>query len=507
MTDLFLEVIRATITAGIFFYLLTTGKRSPEISEQKGWGLILLGFGLVLFGTVVDITDNFPSLNRFYIIGDTPQEAFLEKAIGYTCGTIFIFLGFLQWFPMVFRLKRQEKLIAQQEMIYRQSVENASIAVFSIDTEEKIYSWNRACETLFGYSKEETTGKPFKILIPDERTYASLKEKIGHVLKGQSFSNLELVLLARDGTEKNLLVTLTPVYNPEMEIVRCAFACVDITEKVKLQEEMERINRMDSLSVLAGGIAHDFNNLLTGIIGNISLARSKLTPGTEPFQRLSEAEKACDTAQALVKEILLFARGSEPEKRVIDLKELLKENVKFIFRSTDIETEVSLEDGLWNIEADPAQINQAIQNILINAKEAVEGKKGRVTVKAENVVDEKEGRFVRISIQDNGPGIPEEIIPRIFEPFFTTKTRGNTKGTGLGLSIAHTVVTRHGGRITVKNSDGSGAEFTLLLPATDKEPDRAQSTEPSTEWDTEQPSGIRVLVMDDEEVIRDVVSE
>ena len=512
MTDtvkIILEILRALITGGIFFYLLAIGRRSPEISKQKGWPLILYGFGLLFFGTLIDITDNFSALNRFIIIGDTPIEAFLEKAIGYTLGAFVLFVGFLRWFPMVFVLKKQERIIAQQAMVYRQSVENAPIAVFSIERDGRFYTWNRASEKVFGYSMEELQGKDFSILVPQENTLSQLREKIDLTLKGQSFTNLELVLRAKDGSEKTLLVTITPVYNHNMEIVRCGFACVDITEKVRLQKEMERLNRMDSLAVLAGGIAHDFNNLLTGIMGNIGLAKSALSPESNAYDKLIRAERACDTARELVNQIMLFARGKEPEKLPFCVRDLLKENIDLIFRPTDIETEVDIPEDLWRIEADPGQISQALQNILINAREAVSGTKNpKVSVKAENYINENGRRFVRISIRDNGPGIAEELIPRIFEPFFTTKTRGNTTGTGLGLAIAYSVVERHEGQIEVKSKKGQGAEFSVLLPATDREPELSSSgTVLSTRQNQQRPSELRVLVMDDEEIIRDVVSE
>ncbi len=503
-----LEILRSLVTGAIFFYLIRIGRKSQDISSQKGWGWVLLGFGLLFFGSLIDITDNFETLNKFILIGDTPAEAFLEKVVGYLAGTFAVFIGFLQWFPMLFKLKRQEAILQETEARYRESVENSPIAIFSVEPDGTIITWNKACTEVFGYSPSEVIGKHFSLLLAEEGQLEDFKNRIQSVLEGMSFSNQHVTFRGSRDKEIIASVTFTPVYSPTMEIIRCAFACLDITERVRLEEEMQRVNRMEALAVLAGGIAHDFNNILSGIIGNLTLAKRHLNSDMTTYQRLSEAERACELAKALVNQLLLFARGGQADKRVIDIGELLKENARFVLRGTNIELVMEISDDLWYVEADPNQLNQVFQNILINAKEAITSSNGQITIRAENYTDTDGVRFVRISIEDNGCGIADDILPRIFEPFFTTKSRGHIKGTGLGLAIVYSVLKSHGGSLNVQSREGHGTVFHVFLPATDKSPDTREeiiTSEPdSLEF---RPSYLRVLVMDDEEIVRDVTEE
>jgi CheY-like chemotaxis protein len=264
-----------------------------------------------------------------------------------------------------------------------------------------------------------------------------------------------------------------------------------------MEEELLRVRNLESLGILAGGIAHDFNNFLTVIQGNIELARLELSP-EEPVQPILESSaNACRRAALLSTQLLTFAKGGAPIRRVASVRKLLLEAVQLARAGASVNITLDIDEDLWPAEVDAGQIGQVLHNILLNAKQAMpEG--GTIEVRAGNVVfngDEEpgSGAHVKISIRDYGPGIPAEILPRIFDPYFTTK-RG---GSGLGLATAHAIALKHGGHIRVESKGSEGTIFSLVLPAS------RQTPAPEIPVDARMRSGTgRVLVMDDDEDLR-----
>jgi CheY-like chemotaxis protein len=228
--------------------------------------------------------------------------------------------------------------------------------------------------------------------------------------------------------------------------------------------------KLDSLGVLAGGIAHDFNNLLTGIIGNLSLASTRHNDPDWVRDRISDAENAARRARGLTRQLMTFARGGNPVLRPISLEERLEETCRFALVGSNAKAEVIIEDDLWSVEADQGQINQVIQNLVLNASQAMpEGGQIRITAKNVILIDSDEipsmkGKYVRIDVEDEGRGISPEIIDRIFEPYFTTKETGN----GLGLASCYSIVRHHGGQISVSSEVGKGTRFVIHLPAMER---------------------------------------
>ena len=284
---------------------------------------------------------------------------------------------------------------------------------------------------------------------------------------------------------------------------------LDITERKRGEEEREKAERLESLGVLAGGIAHDFNNILTAIIGNISLARSKVGTEHAAAAQLAACEMALSKATDLARQLLTFSRGGEPVKVLVDPELLLREVVSFALHGSNCTAELSLQPGLWCLQADLGQLHQVMYNLVINALQAMPGG-GTITVRAENkkLVSAKPqnlppGRYLKIVVSDQGSGIPREFLGKIFDPYFTTKS----DGTGLGLASVFSIVKRHGGSIDVASTPGKGAEFTLLLPAdrglagAKGEIDEVAAVAPALA------SGSTVLVMDDEEMIRVIASK
>jgi len=247
---------------------------------------------------------------------------------------------------------------------------------------------------------------------------------------------------------------------------------------------------------LAGGIAHDFNNILTAILGNISLARMQQHDSEKTAKRLAEAENAASRARDLTQQLLTFARGGEPVKKVVKAGALLKEAAGFAMHGSSVRCEFALADDLWPVEVDEGQLSQVIHNLVINAAQAMPDG-GIITIGAANYRSLPEGqRCVRISVADTGTGIPEQHLQRIFDPYFTTKQQGS----GLGLATCYSIIKKHGGFISVESTLGKGSTFCLSLPASEL----SGAVKPESQTDLAYGAG-RVLVMDDEEPVRETL--
>ncbi len=285
------------------------------------------------------------------------------------------------------------------------------------------------------------------------------------------------------------------------------------TALLNLREELQKREKLESLGQLAGGIAHDFNNLLTGLIGNISLARASLASSSDTESipaLLNAAESACLRAKRLTDQLLTFAKGGAPRKEHIDTERMIREVVGFCLRGSNTVADIRLPPVLWPLHADEGQASQLLQNLVINARQAMpEGGTIRVTAKNLRVAASKDdaslpleaGRYVVLCVVDEGPGISADDMSKIFDPYFTTRP----KGTGLGLSTAFSIARRHGGHIRVASTPGRGASFFVYLPA--GHPFRTAKKEQAEPLPQSRIPGLRVLVMDDEELVRSVATK
>ncbi|MBN2372512.1 hypothetical protein JXL19_01820 [bacterium] len=243
--------------------------------------------------------------------------------------------------------------------------------------------------------------------------------------------------------------------------------------EMEMEMEMEKIQRLESIGVLAGGIAHEYNNILTAILGNISIAKIYIQPTDNIFEFLTEAEKASVRAKDLTMRLITFSTGGAPMRKTAPLSGLIRASASSILTGSNVICECSIQDGLWPAEVDETQITQALNKLIINAVQAMPGGVA-IWLEAENVVIEKEelpismpsGRYIRITVKDQGTGIPKKNIGRIFDPFFTTKNMGN----GLGLAITYSIIKRHSGYISVESEQGKGTTFTIYLPASRETP-------------------------------------
>jgi len=299
-------------------------------------------------------------------------------------------------------------------------------------------------------------------------------------------------------------VTTSALRGEDGEIIAGIEVSRDVTYRKRMESEILRTDKLDSLGILAGGIAHDFNNLLTAIVGNISVARAQLNDNDQALRRLGEAEKACFRARDLTQQLLTFSKGGEPVKKETYITELVKDAAGFALRGSPSRCEFSIPEDLWPVEVDEGQMTQVINNLVINAHQAMPGG-GMVRASCENVLVTRynglplaDGKYVKITVEDRGAGISKEHLNKIFDPFFTTKQ----KGSGLGLATSYAIVKKHEGHIAVESVPGAGAAFSVYLPARDSGPVGGNIVSPALRRGTG-----RILVMDDDPSVREVASQ
>ena len=402
------------------------------------------------------------------------------------------------------RLEAERSLAAEKE---RLAVTLYSIGdgVITVDTEGRVVLLNKVAEQLTGWRQAEAEGRPVAEVfnIVHERTREPGANPVMEVLRHGEVVTLanHTVLIARDGTERNVADSGAPIRDKNGDVVGVVLVFRDVTEQQKLEDELIKVRNLESIGLLAGGIAHDFNNILTAILGNIALAKMYSKPGDRVFETLSEAEKAFARARDLTQQLLTFAKGGTPIKQTGSIAELLRDTTTFALRGSSVRVEFKLADDLWPVAFDVGQMSQVINNLVINAKQAMPTG-GSLTVTAQNVGARKHkgirlpaGRFVKIAIADTGAGIEPRYLEKIFDPYFTTKP----SGTGLGLATTYSIVKKHEGVIDVQSTLGKGTTFTLYLPALST----ATRAEVMGGDDVYTGSG-RVLIMDDEETIREI---
>jgi nitrogen-specific signal transduction histidine kinase/ActR/RegA family two-component response regulator len=273
-----------------------------------------------------------------------------------------------------------------------------------------------------------------------------------------------------------------------------------LQKETRLEAELQRSSRLESLGILAGGIAHDFNNVLTVIMGNLALAKLDSSDLPVVGRWLSASEQGVMRARDLTLQLLTFAKGGDPVRKAVMLSEIVREAAEFAMHGSKARCEFRFADDVWPADVDKGQIGQVVQNIIINALQAMpDGGIIRITlqnaeVTAGSLPGLAAGRFLKLSIADNGQGINPEHLPRIFDPYFTTKQQGS----GLGLATVYSIVNKHLGRIEVHSKLGEGTTFDVWLPAAHRPPDPAV---PPDSMPVRQHG--RVLVMDDEQTIRE----
>jgi len=403
--------------------------------------------------------------------------------------------------------KKAEDALRDSEQRYRAIVEHAYDLIIETTAEGECQYVTPNCHQVLGYEPTDFLGKSFFDFVhPEDR--GSLSESFySHV---QALQELDMVCrLQTKQSEWRWFESHIHPFRTSIGTVVGVIVTRDITEQRRLEEERVRATKLESVGLLAGGIAHDFNNILTSVFANIGLAKMvtgkhSLPDGEMVVERLAAAEKACLRARDLTKQLLTFAKGGAPVKSTTSIGSIITDTVQFALRGSDVGCTIQLPDDLWTVEVDEGQISQVLQNLVINGDQAMpEG--GTITVEAENLVvmsqvglPLKPGHYVRVTVTDQGIGIPQDHLSKIFDPYFTTKQ----KGSGLGLATTYSIIKRHEGHIAVSSALGKGTRFTFYLPA-------AATMVASIDETSEgliQGTG-RILVMDDETEIQEVLGK
>lgn len=394
----------------------------------------------------------------------------------------------------------------------QQIIEFLPDGTFVVDQNRKVIAWNRALELLTGKSKDDIIGTDLykdifrggnqETLIDNVFKEISINPDSGVDCSGEAA--VRQVLLPLLHQRQNVLLDLkaTSIRNEQGEVTGVIETIRDITRQKQMEADAIRMQKLDSLGILAGGIAHDFNNILAAILANLQLAVFKLRHKEDVLKYLDDTIETTRKASNLTRQLLTFAKGGAPVKKITSILDLIMDTVEFALRGSKVKAQYHFQENPWGVEIDEGQITQVINNLTINAVQAMP-KGGFLKISFENIVLTAEtkynpGRYVKLSFRDSGCGIPVDIIDKIFDPFFTTKEVGN----GLGLSTSYSIIKRHNGYIELESTLGTGTTFYIYLPAVVGE---AALPEPSSEVLTA--GGSKILLMDDDEVIRQVVSD
>ncbi len=426
--------------------------------------------------------------------------------------TLILLLSFAMFFlrdrrnQKIRKQTEQALLKAESERKYRDLFENAMDSLFILDDKFRYVDANPMATEVFGYSHAEFLQMSVFDVIPVDQGPRS-QEEFELLKKRGSYKNFIGQIRTRDGRWLDVEVNSSVIIeNGKMvgsrDVVR------DITQRKKLERDFAQARNLDALGILAGGIAHDFNNLLTSILGNISLTKILPTADEKSTRYLSIAENAVMRAKDLTLQLLTFSQGGGQHKKVVSLTDLVRTSAAFPLTGSNIRCEFNLAENLKPALIDSNQISQVIQNLILNAREAMPDG-GHIMISGTNIslpADNEnrlpEGDYISLIFIDTGIGIEDKVLSQIFDPYFSTKERDTRKGMGLGLSICHSIIINHQGCIDVESSPGQGTRFQILLPAT---------TDPIAEENHKKPIVLRrslnILIMDDEEIIREVATE
>lgn len=497
--------------------IATDGEEGVKMYNEGRYDVMLVDQSMPVYDglevmRIIDSEESLPPTIMITGTGDekTAVEAMKLGALDYIVKDVEG--GYLELIPSVIEsVLRQERLakekqqalekLRKSEVRYRSLFEGVPIGLYRTKPDGKFIEVNSVLIKILGYPDKETL---LNSNVDDRYVGVKGHKQWHNLMKQQGIVNeLEIQWRRQDGSVIWVRENTRAVRDEKGKILYYDGAVEDITKQRKMEQELRKSHKLESVGVLAGGIAHDFNNLLTSILGNINLAKM-YSSEEKVVDRLEESEKASLHARDLVQKLLTFSRGGKPVIKTTFIAELLKDSVEFVLSGSNVRCEFSIPDNLWLVDVDKGQIRQVINNLVMNADEAMpEG--GTIYVQAENVNVESEnnlpleaGKYVRISVGDKGKGISKENLPKIFDPYFTTQEMGNKKGTGLGLAICHSIIHDHGGYINIDSELDFGTTVYFYLPASQiKEEVREQILT----------KGGKVLLMDDEEMVRKIAKE
>jgi len=407
--------------------------------------------------------------------------------------------------PATARHERAERALRDANEHLAAVIQSSPLAIYTLDPTSTVRTWNRAAEALYGWPAEEVIGRPLPTVAQDMEDHLRMRDR---ALRGEAVRGVEVTRRRKDGASINISLSVAPLHDAAGRVTGILSIAADLTEMRQLEVQYRQAQKMEAVGRLAGGIAHDFNNLLTAIIGTTSLVLEDM--GLESRARLDiqEIEKAAKRAAGLTRQLLIFSRQQVLEPRALDLNALVGNLEKMLHRLIGEDIELRTKPGapLGAVRADPGQLEQAIVNLVVNARDAMP-QGGRLTIETADVefdrsyvaahVPFQPGPYVLLAISDTGVGMDGATKARLFEPFFTTKEPG--RGTGLGLATVYGIVKQSGGYVWAYSELGHGTTFKIYLPRVAETPERPESA-------TGTPTPVRgsetVLVVEDQEEVR-----
>jgi len=408
------------------------------------------------------------------------------------------------------RRKKDEQGLRTNEQRLEEAQRIANIGSWVWDFRENSVVWSRQYYRIFGQNPVRFTPTMedfFRMVHPDDRD--RIRNQINQAIEKREGYTTEFRIVRTDGVTRVLRSRVRISMDPEYQTLRLVGTSQDITEMKEMEAEIEKAARLESIGVLAAGIAHDFNNMLTAVIGNISLAKIYDEKKGRVSTILIEAEKAAEYARDLANRLITFSKGGKPVKKPVALAKLIDTIAQTTLNEkSNLRYRMTMPDDIPIVELDEFQIGHVFQNLFANAAEAMPDG-GIVTVKGAYIpigsqenINLKSNPYVKISVIDQGCGIDPDEVDKIFDPYFSSKQKGQQKGMGLGLTIAHSIVRKHDGRIMVISEKGAGTAVDVYLPSRVKHEKNMEAVQTASV--TDQTKKLRVLVMDDEEMICDV---
>jgi PAS domain S-box-containing protein len=430
-------------------------------------------------------------------------------------------IGAIETLEDISERRHAEEELRNSELRLQSVIQSSPIPTFVIGKDHRVMYWNKALEELSGIKAEEVIGTThyWRAFYSKERPCMA-DQIIDQALDAipqwyfEKFMKSRLLDEAYEATDffpelgdtgKWLRITAAVIRDAQGNLVGAIESLEDVTERKRAEEELIRVEKLESLGIFAGGIAHDFNNLLSIMLRNIFLAKLSLTDEQQEVlaEGLEIAEKVGHQAKELAHRLITFAKGGEPIRKIGSISQLLVNSAELSLSGSNVRCEFFLPDDLWPLEMDDVQIRQVINNLIINAREAMpEG--GVIKIHAENVdvaadneLPLKEGKYLKLSIKDQGSGISQEDLQKIFDPYFTTKPSGTARGMGLGLAICYSIIKKHGGFINVESEKFVGSNFFVYLPASP-----VKDIIKKAYYDPLLTIKRKILVMDDDEAVR-----
>ncbi len=408
--------------------------------------------------------------------------------------------------------KRSEEAVRQANETLRAVIEMSPLPIYTLDHNGIVRTWNSSAQKIFGYTQHDAVGSPLPVIFPEEM--GAFHRRLDALIAGHPQHGDEERRRCKNGNSIDVSFWTAPLRDAAGVVTGVVEVVADNTERKRLEDQFRQAQKMEAVGRLAGGVAHDFNNLLTVITGYCQMLLDHFPPGDSTREDMLQVLKAADRATTLTRQLLAFSRKQIVQPKVVELGALVLDMQQMLKRllGVHIELFIHIDPDLGCVRVDPGQIEQVIVNLIVNSRDAMPDRGGRVSVMLRNVTLSAEngsretanrtGSYVVLEVTDNGTGMDEDTRSHLFEPFFTTKEKG--RGTGLGLSTSYGIVKQNHGEIEVRSDIGEGTSFSIYFPRVD-EPSAVENSHATA------PAPVKgaetILLAEDEDGVRQVVAQ